>query len=132
MCSFNPYPLEINSNDGLKQEHLEFFSSATKTSPLPQCLWPPNLARWAATHKVTSPSDHVIFATSCDKLKPLCLHHHSTYGHKTWWDCDLSLRAPNHKVKQHPDHLVLQSHVANKNHCISIPECLWPLKLKGY
>ena len=53
-CALNLCPLEINSNGGLnsngrlKQEHLEFSSSATKTiiSPLPQCLWSPNVAGW--------------------------------------------------------------------------------------
>ena len=39
--------LEVNSNGGLKREHLEFSSLATKNiSPLPQCLWPPSLAGW--------------------------------------------------------------------------------------
>ena len=31
LYAFNPCPLEINSNDKLKQEHQESFSSATKS-----------------------------------------------------------------------------------------------------
>ena len=41
-----PCVLEINSNGGLKWEHVESWPSTTKKiiSPLPQCLWQPNLA----------------------------------------------------------------------------------------
>ena len=42
-CAFKSCPLEINSNGGLKQEHLESIFSATKhiILSLPQCIWPP-------------------------------------------------------------------------------------------
>ena len=53
---FNSCLLEINSNGGLKREYLEFSFSATKNiSPLPQCLWPPNLAVWWLTIQVFLP-----------------------------------------------------------------------------
>ena len=50
-CAFKPCPLEINSNGGLKRGHVESCSSTTKNikSPLPQCLWPSNLAGWWLT-----------------------------------------------------------------------------------
>ena len=56
-CAFNPFPLEVNSNGRLKQEHLEFFSSVTKNiiSPLPQCLWPPSLTGWWHTMRGSHP-----------------------------------------------------------------------------
>ena len=56
------------------------------------------------------------FVRSSDKPKPLYLYYHSAYDHETWWDVDLSQRAPNHKVTQRSDHMVLQSHVTNENH----------------
>ena len=31
----------------------------------------------------------VITSRSCDKLKALCLHYHSIYGHQTWQDGNL-------------------------------------------
>ena len=57
-------------------------------------------------------------ARSRDKLKPY-LHYHSAYGHETWQDYVLSWRAPNNKVSQCPDHMILKSHVTNENHYIS-------------
>ena len=123
---FQPIFLEINSNGGLKQEHLEFSSSATKNiSRLVQCLWPPNLAGWWFTMRDSHTSNRMtlwlsgldnsttkvavtiklgrmvaqldgvlsiklhdaLITWSCDitwKAKPLFLHYHSAYGHKTW------------------------------------------------
>ena len=48
LCAFNSCPLEINGNGGLKREHPEFSSSATKNIISPQVQWlsPPNLASW--------------------------------------------------------------------------------------
>ena len=48
MCEHGmPCALEINSNGGSKRGHVESCSSTTTNiiSPLPQCLWPPNVAR---------------------------------------------------------------------------------------
>ena len=45
--AFKPFLLKINSNSGFKREHVESCSSTTKnitSRPLPQCLWPANLA----------------------------------------------------------------------------------------
>ena len=53
------------------------------------------------------------------KLKPLYLHYHIAYGHRSWWDGSLSWMVPNHKVTQHSVYVVLQSHTTNKNHFIS-------------
>ena len=70
-----PCLLEINSNGELKREHLESSSSATKNiSPLPQCLWPPNLAGFWHTMTGSNPENHMAFgshglARLHDKLK---------------------------------------------------------------
>ena len=48
-----------------------------------------------------------------DKLKPLYLHYHNIYGHKTWQDGDLPLVASTHKVKWPYNHLVLRDDVTN-------------------
>ena len=56
--------------------------------------------------------------TSFDKLKPLFLHYDSPYGHETWKDAALSLRASNHKVTQSSDHMALKIHMTNTNHYI--------------
>ena len=61
LCKHNmPCALEINSNGsngGFKQEHVESCFSTTKNvaSPLPHCLWPPNLAEWQLTMKGSHP-----------------------------------------------------------------------------
>ena len=54
------------------------------------------------------------FARLRDKLKPLYLHYHSAHGHQTWQYGDLPRGAPNHKVAQRSDHVVLQSHVTKR------------------
>ena len=49
MCEHGmPCALEINSNGGSKRGHVESDSSITANiiSPLPQSLWPPNMAGW--------------------------------------------------------------------------------------
>ena len=60
-------------------------------------------------------------ATSCDILKLLYLHYHSVYGHQTCEDGDILWQAPNYKVTESFDHVLLQGHMTNKNHYISIP-----------
>ena len=56
-----PYPLEINSNNRLKRDHLESSSSASKSiaSPLPQCLWPPSLVEWWFTLRGSYRPTHI-------------------------------------------------------------------------
>ena len=51
--------------------------------------------------------------------KPLYLHYHCVYCHQTWQDGDIHWQAPNHKVTQSFDHVVLQGHGTNKNLYIS-------------
>ena len=66
-CAFNPCPLEINSNGGLKREHLESSSSGTKNmSQLPQCLghqtWQGgDLPRGALINKIRWPFHHEVW-----------------------------------------------------------------------
>ena len=52
-----PCALEMNSNGGLRRGHVESWPSTTKNivSPLPQCLWPPNLAGWWLTMRGSHP-----------------------------------------------------------------------------
>ena len=71
-CAFKPCPLEINSNNGLKREHLESSSSTTKNiiSSLPQCAWLPDLAGlWLTmrgSHQYATNQKH-IFTTRVSK-----------------------------------------------------------------
>ena len=47
-----------NSNGGFMARHVEHCSSTTKNiiiSPLPQCLWPPNLPGWWFTMRSSHP-----------------------------------------------------------------------------
>ena len=52
--------LEINSN-GDSSENVESCSSTIRSiiSPLPQCLWPPNLAVWWITMRSSHPWSHM-------------------------------------------------------------------------
>ena len=60
LSTFKSCLLEINSNDGLKWDHLESFSSTTKNKgPLQQYLYPPNLAWWCLTIRDFHQSTHV-------------------------------------------------------------------------
>ena len=75
-CVFKSCPFETNSNGGFKQEHVESCSSTTKNivSPLPQCVWPPNLAGWLVIMRGSSPQSHMTLwsrgrAASRDRLK---------------------------------------------------------------
>ena len=66
---------------------------------------------------------------SRNKLKLLYLHYHNIYGHQTSQDGDIPWQPPNHKVIQSFDHVVLQGHVANKKHHISITRVSMATKL---
>ena len=118
-CGFNPCPLEINSNGGLKREHLEFSSSATKNiSPLPQSQWPPNLAGWWLTMRGSHPLNHATpwsrgLPKSRDKQKSLYLYHQSAYGHQTWQDGSSPWWPATHKVSLPFGHVILWHHVTS-------------------
>ena len=105
-----PCALEINSNRGFKLERVQSSSSTTKSiSPLPQCLWPPNLAGWKFTVRGSHPLSHMTLwslglARTRYKLK-LYLYYHIAYGHKTWQNVNLNWMAPAHKVTWLLDHL---------------------------
>ena len=77
----------------------------TKTiiTPLPQCLWPWNLAGWWLTIRDSYSWSHVtlwscVLTRSHDKLKPFYLHYNNAYDHQTWLNCDLPWRNSTHKV----------------------------------
>ena len=87
-------------------KHVGFCSSAAKTiiSPLPWCLWPPNLVRsWRTMRNSRSIKPHDPLITwSCMitwKIKTLYLQYYSTYGHKTCESGDIPLGALTHTVK---------------------------------
>ena len=68
----------------------------TKTilSPLPQCLWPPNMAGWWLTLSGSHPPSYSTLWSRDpvrlrDKLKPLYFHYHNPCGHQTWQVVDL-------------------------------------------
>ena len=72
-------------------------------SPLPQCLWPPNLVGWWLTLRFSYTWSQKTLSTRafkklCDKLKPLYLHYHNAYGYQIWQNSDLPWRIPTHKV----------------------------------
>ena len=56
---------------------------------------------------------------SHDKLKALCLHSHSAYGHQTWEYVELPWGAPLHKVTEPFDLMVFQGHPTNENRYIA-------------
>ena len=59
--------LEINHYGECKQGHVKYCPwTTTNISPLPECMWPPNLAGWwitasFPTHKMTWLFPHVVF-----------------------------------------------------------------------
>ena len=83
MCKHDmPCALKINSNGGLKRGHVESCLSTTKDliSPLPQCLWPPNLAGWCLVMRSSYPKNRMTFwpcgyARLRDKQKSLYLQY---------------------------------------------------------
>ena len=88
-------------------------------SPLPECLWPLNMVGWRLTLMTFYPKSFSTFwsrgfaAISRDKLKPLCLHFHSVFGHQTWQHGDLPWGAFTHKVTWPYDFVFLQDRIAN-------------------
>ena len=64
--ALNPYPLEIQSNGGLKQEHLKSSTSATKIylhyhNDYGHQTWQGGDLSWGVpTHKITRLFDHVV------------------------------------------------------------------------
>ena len=62
----------------------------TIISPLPQFLWPLSVAAWQLTWMGSYPYSHLNLwfcgrEKSGDKLRPLYIHYHSTYGHLADW-----------------------------------------------
>ena len=89
-----------------------------KISPLPQFLWPPNLAEWKLILSSFYPKCYSTFwshglARSLDKLKPLYFHCQSAYGHLTWLRSSYPFNATITF-----GHVVLPDHVRNLQ-CIS-------------
>ena len=74
----------------------------TIISPLPQCLWLPNLVGWWLNLRGSYPSSHMTLWScglmrSHDKLET-CLHYHNSYGYQTWWDGGIQCGASTSKL----------------------------------
>ena len=87
-------------------------------SPLPQCLWPRNLARWSFILMGSFLQNHMTLwlhgpVRSHGKLKTLYLHYHSVYGHQTCQDGNLPWLTPAYKVTSPFDYGVLQNYMTN-------------------
>ena len=94
------------------------------TSPLPQYLWPPNLAEWWLTFRSSYPWCYYTLwshglVSSRDKLKQLYLDYHSAYGHQTWQDDVKPWAASTYNVTLPFSHMALQDQVTNWKHNIS-------------
>ena len=63
------------------------------------------------------------------ELKTLYLHFHNDYGYQTWLGGDLPWETPTHKVTWPSDHVVLQDHLINESHYISIIRVYMATKL---
>ena len=87
-CAFKPCPLETNSNDGFKQEHVESCSSTTKktfsTTIVPMATKLGKVVTYReGLPSIKSPAFKSRgLARSCDKLKTY-LHNQSAYGNQT-------------------------------------------------
>ena len=118
-CTFKPCPVEINGDGGLKREHLEFSSSATKSmSLLSQDLWLPNLTGGWLTMSGTHPKVKWLWlrglSKSRDKLKSFYLYCQSACYYQTWSDGNLPWWGPTHEVIWPFDHMILRDHVTVK------------------
>ena len=84
-------------------------------SPLPQCLWWPNLRRWWLTLTTSYQSNHMMLwvcglARSCDNITSFHHHYHSFYDYQTWHNGHWPWAAPIHKVSEP---MVLQDQMTN-------------------
>ena len=117
-CNFRQFLWQINRNGALRWEHVEYCLSTIKnTSPLPQCLWPPNLVGWWLTLRSSHPSREGNLwscgpARSRHKLK-IYPHNQNAYGNHTRQDGNLPWQATIHKVSRAFHHVALQDHVTN-------------------
>ena len=97
--------LEINSNGGSKQGHVESCPSSTKNivSPQPQCIWPQILAGcWLILRRSKLCSHVMLWSRDLTrphgKRKLFYFPYQSTYGHQIWQDSNFPWWAPTYKV----------------------------------
>lgn len=118
LFAFKKYHLDLNSNGGLKLEHLKSSSSTSKI------IWLLNLAElqgnsWNATQKIHM----ILWSRGLSKLggrpKAFCFHYHSGYGYQTWKENHLPWWVCTHKVTWHSQCLLLEGHLTNWNHYFS-------------
>ena len=94
----------------------------TKTiiSPIPQCLWPPNLLGWWLTLSCSDPQSYSTLwshdsAKSRDKQKLSYIHYYKAYNHQTWQNGDhLPWGAPIVIATWPFNHVILLEDMANK------------------
>ena len=117
------------------REHMEYCSSTSINflPPLPQCLWPPNLARWWLTVRHSYPKSHTNIwpcdlPGAIDKQKPSYLHYHSACDHQCWQYGDLK---PGDRLKA----LYLHYHTAYGHETcrvVNFHEELLPIKSHAF
>ena len=86
--------------------------------PLPQCIWPPNLASWWLVMRGFHPYFYFILwspnlSRSRGKLKSLHLHYHNIYGLKIKQKGDLPWLRCTHKAIWPYNLVVLWDHMTN-------------------
>ena len=94
------------------------WQNKTNLSSLSEYLWLLNLARWWLTMMGSCLLCYMTLwlrgrARSPDKLKSICFHYRSVYGHQTQQNGNLPWWAPAYKVTLPFDHVVLWDYVTN-------------------
>ena len=90
----------------------------TTISPIPQCLWPPNLVgRWltlSGSHPQSYLNiDHLVLLNQVTNWKHYIFHYCIAYDHQTWQSCDLPWGAPIIVFTWPFNYVVLLDHVTN-------------------
>ena len=130
--------LPIKSYDPLIPWSCEItWHTKTITSPLPQCLWPPNLTSWWLTLRGSYPQRYSTIwsrglTRSLDKLKQLYLYYHDAYCHQTWSCVTYHEGIP--LIKSHDDIIKWSWKFTwqTKNIIYPLPQYLWPQNSAGW
>ena len=94
--------LALKSHDSLITCYAKSRDKPKSLSPLPQCVWPPNLVGEWLTLRDSYLKSHMVLesrtlARSRDNLKTY-LHYHNAYVHQTLQDRSLPWRTPTDNV----------------------------------
>ena len=111
--------LPIKSHDSFITWSWEIMlQTKTTISPIPQCLWPPNLVgRWltlSGSHPQSYLNiDHLVLLNQVTNWKHYIFHYCIAYDHQTWQSCDLPWGAPIIVFTWPFNYVVLLDHVTN-------------------